>query len=120
MKESTLYERMKDYEADYDTKIKSDEFMIVRLDGHKFSKFTKVFKRPFDDIFAKAMEKCTIDLVQEYNAVTGFTGSDEITLVFPPKFKTRLKPINYTDIDVHSEDTDYIVYDLEDNYIGVL
>jgi len=84
----TLGDRLKDYESQYETSIDPKEHIVVRIDGHKFSKYTKGFKRPFDEILSKAMEQTTIDLVQEFQAVVGYTQSDEITLVIPsPKPK---------------------------------
>ena len=84
----TLGDRLKDYESQYETSIDPKEHIVVRIDGHKFSKYTKGFKRPFDEILSKAMELTTIDLVQEFQAVVGYTQSDEITLVIPsPKPK---------------------------------
>lgn len=78
-----LGERLKGYESDYETSVEPEKHIIVRIDGHKFSKFTKGFKKPFDEILSKAMELTTIDLVEEFQAVTGYTQSDEITLVLP-------------------------------------
>jgi len=75
--------RMKDYEADYETRIPEDEHIIIRIDGHKFSKFTKGMLKPFDHILLESMNKTTIDLVEHFQAYTGFTQSDEITLYIP-------------------------------------
>ena len=84
----TLGDRMKNYEKQYEQSISTDENIVIRIDGHKFSKYTKGFKRPFDEILSKAMEQTTKDLVQEFQAVVGYTQSDEITLVIPsPKPK---------------------------------
>jgi hypothetical protein len=35
----------------------------------------------------KAMLLTTRDLVKEFNAATGYTQSDEITLVYPPQYE---------------------------------
>lgn len=75
--------RLKGYEASYESTIEPEKHIIIRIDGHKFSKYTKGFKKPFDGILSKAMELTTIDLVDEYKAVTGYTQSDEITLILP-------------------------------------
>jgi len=55
---------------------------IVRLDGHRFSKFTVGFTKPFDKRICDTMIYTTADLVNEFSATTGYTQSDEITLVF--------------------------------------
>ena len=56
--------------------------ILVRLDGKNFSTFTRGLKRPFDDRLSKLMIETTKYLVKETNANAGYTGSDEITLVF--------------------------------------
>ena len=55
--------------------------VIIRLDGKNFSKFTKGMNRPFDDRMRDAMVMATKHLVDETNAVIGYTQSDEITLI---------------------------------------
>lgn len=78
----TLSDRMKMYERENNMMIPKDHYYIVRLDGVSFSKFTKRFHKPFDEIFVNAM-KCTMcDLVDKYKARTGYCHSDEITLIF--------------------------------------
>lgn len=99
MKPSTLDQRIKSYEKSYESKIEYDKHIVVRIDGHKFSKFTKGFIKPFDKILSNAMEKTTIDLVEKFGAVTGYTQSDEISLVIPPSYTTRLKPIDFSMIN---------------------
>lgn len=117
--ELPIGERMKLYEAQYESKIEPENHIVVRIDGHKFSKYTKEFNKPFDTILSKAMELTTIDLVEEYQAVTGYTQSDEITLVVPASFTTKLKPVSYKYIE--TDDTcEYKVFDREDNYLGFI
>lgn len=89
MKESTLGSRMKNYETKYEGCIPYNEHMIVRIDGHHFSSFTKGFNKPFDNLLSECMEKTTKDLVERFNAVTGYTGSDEITLVIPMSYTEK-------------------------------
>lgn len=79
----TLSDIMKNLEKRFDAKIADNLNLIVRLDGHKFSKFTKNFNKPFDDNFSCVMEQVAIDLMNEYPAYTAYTQSDEITLYFP-------------------------------------
>ena len=68
-------------EKEYDLKIEPEKHIIIRLDGHKFSKFTKQFVSPFDDVIGRSMEMVAIDLVNEFNCHSGYVQSDEITLV---------------------------------------
>ena len=56
---------------------------IARVDGHKFSTFTRGLRRPFDPRLHRAMCLTTANLVDHFGATTGYTQSDEITLVFP-------------------------------------
>jgi len=59
---------------------------VIRLDGHRFSKFTKGFKKPFDERIYYAMVYTTADLLKEFNPFLAYTQSDEITLAFVPQF----------------------------------
>ena len=56
---------------------------IMRLDGHKFGKFTRPFDRPFDMRIHNAMAETCKALMETFRPSTIFTCSDEITLVFP-------------------------------------
>jgi len=82
---SNLSDRMKKYEASLDYKILPCESFIVRLDRRSFSKFTKKFVKPFDITFVKTMAHTMVDLVKEFDVQTGYTHSDEITLIFDSK-----------------------------------
>lgn len=55
--------------------------VIIRLDGNNFHNWTKGLKRPFDEDLTNLMVATTKFLVQETNAVVGYTQSDEITLI---------------------------------------
>lgn len=80
----TLGERMKNYENE-STKIQyilPNSSYIIRLDGNNFSKFTRPLKKPFDIIFIKVMNLTVTDLLEKFHARTGYSHSDEITLVF--------------------------------------
>lgn len=94
-----LGDRMKRYENQIDSKITigPSESYIVRLDGRSFSKFTKKFVKPFDLVFVKAMCMTMQDLVEEFEAQTGYTHSDEITLIFNAKC-TELEELEYMEL----------------------
>lgn len=75
-----LGDRIKKYEA-----IEKDKFMsylplYARIDGRNFSKYTKAFKKPFDNLLNKNMVETTKALVKEFKADLGYTQSDEISL----------------------------------------
>lgn len=55
--------------------------VIIRIDGNNFHNWTKGLERPFDENLTKLMTETTKFLVQETNAVVGYTQSDEITLI---------------------------------------
>lgn len=55
--------------------------VIIRLDGNNFSKWTVGLEKPFDEKLTQLMTETVQFLVQETNAVVGYTQSDEITLI---------------------------------------
>jgi len=55
--------------------------IVVRLDGRSFSAYTSRMARPYDPLMSATMVATTKALVEETNAVVGYTQSDEITLV---------------------------------------
>lgn len=59
--------------------------VIIRLDGNNFHNWTKGLKRPFDENLTQLMIDTTKFLVEETNAVVGYTQSDEITLILYSK-----------------------------------
>jgi len=85
----SLGTRMKEYEKESEFVINPKDHIIIRIDGHKFSKYTKGMKKPFDNIFAEAMKQTTIDLHKEFNSVTSYVQSDEITLILPSLMNTE-------------------------------
>jgi tRNA(His) guanylyltransferase len=80
---NTLGGRLKGYESDYESVVESDKHIMVRIDGHHFSKYTKGVVKPFDRILSEAMVLVTKDLVERFDAYTGYTQSDEISLFIP-------------------------------------
>jgi len=56
--------------------------VVARLDGKCFHKFTKNMKEPFDENLTQVMIETTKYLVEETNAIIGYTQSDEITLIY--------------------------------------
>jgi len=75
---------MKEYEGKT-TGLMLDPYLpyIIRLDGHKFSTFTRPFTKPYDVRFANAMLRTAESLMLQFNPTTVYTCSDEITLCFP-------------------------------------
>ncbi|KAI4954950.1 hypothetical protein J4E86_006261 [Alternaria arbusti] len=85
----SLAARMKSYEAHFDQTLPLDKPIILRLDGHGFSRFTSHFARPFDERIHTAMTSTCADLLHFFpRATVAYTQSDEITLVFPEGVQT--------------------------------
>lgn len=93
-----LAARMKQYEASFDFTLPSESPIILRLDGHAFSKFTSHFCRPFDQRIHDAMISVCTDLLAYFPSATlAYTHSDEISLVFPhgvQSFNERLQKLS--------------------------
>lgn len=85
MKNDDFGDRMKAYEKEYTSAyVPIDQILCVRIDGKGFSKFTKGFKKPFDDALSSVMVSTMMNLVKETHASIGYTQSDEITLIYTP------------------------------------
>ncbi|KAI2610761.1 glycoside hydrolase family 55 protein [Hypoxylon fragiforme] len=84
---NTLADRMKQYELASETTLPTTSPLILRLDGHNFSRFTAHphFSRPFDQRIHDAMVSTCTDLLLTFfpRASVAYTQSDEITVVFP-------------------------------------
>jgi tRNA(His) 5'-end guanylyltransferase len=81
--EVSISHKHKQYEFDYEKTIEPEKHIIIRIDGHHFSSFTKDFEKPFDKIISNSMIETTKDLLERFDAYTGYTQSDEITLFLP-------------------------------------
>ena len=86
---AVIGDQMKGLERANEKNVRPDQWFIVRLDGHSFSKFTAPFRKPFDKVFVDAMVLTTNDLVLKHGANTGYCHSDEISLLFAPKCTTE-------------------------------
>ena len=81
-----LGDRIKGYESKFTgPRIDPSLPFVMRLDGHGFSRFTRGLKKPYDYNFHQAFLNTTMQLMREYQADTGYTHSDEISLLFYPK-----------------------------------
>jgi tRNA(His) 5'-end guanylyltransferase len=56
--------------------------ICARIDGKRFSAWTQGLARPYDRRLSDLMVEVTIKLVEETQALIGYTQSDEISLVF--------------------------------------
>lgn len=91
MKKMALSDRMKMYEAAQSGKLMPLVPALARLDGRAFHTWTRGLERPFDSRFIAIMQAVTEFLVQETNALLGYTQSDEITLLWHQReFRSQL------------------------------
>lgn len=83
MKKDTIGTRMKEnYENRSKTYLTRRCPAIIRIDGKAFHTFTKGFKKPYDEIFHKAMNETMRYLCKNIQGCKiGYTQSDEITLL---------------------------------------
>lgn len=76
----SMGDRLKAYEPQ--SKLMQRSWVVARLDGRAFSKFTADLNKPFDSFFTDAMIATTKLLYKKYHCHAAYTQSDEITLVF--------------------------------------
>lgn len=82
MDTSDLAKRMKGYENCYRIYLPRRSAVIVRIDGRAFHNFTKGFVRPYDEVFAWAMQETTRQLCENISGCKfAYQQSDEISLV---------------------------------------
>lgn len=79
-----LGNKIKELEENTPSLLPPTNWIIMRIDGHCFSTFTRAFQKPCDPHLSKAMIKTSEDLCKEFHAITAYTQSDEITLLIPP------------------------------------
>ena len=72
-------------EKKYEKNLDKTKITVFRLDGHKFSKFTSNFTKPFDNKFTVAMKNTALAAFEYFDFKVAFVGSDEITLCIFPK-----------------------------------
>lgn len=103
MKFDDFDKQMRVYEQSIDQKILPDMYMVARLDGRGFTKFTKEmkFEKPFDEEFRNMMNKTVEYLMTKsgFRFLYGFTESDEISLLFAPDDQTfgrKVRKLNTT------------------------
>ena len=78
-----LGDRLKAYEKmETEAKFLPTLPVYARIDGRCFSKFTRGMERPYDSVMSSMMQETTRYLVEQTGALTGYTQSDEISLVW--------------------------------------
>ncbi len=67
----SLGDRITNYTTGVNYIVPKEEHLIVRIDGHHFSSFTKGSDKPFDTALSNAMVATTRDLHERFNAYSG-------------------------------------------------
>ena len=97
MKYHDLDIRMKEREAFRTLRLLPGAWTVVRVDGRAFSQFTASrFTKPFDVRLRDRMIATASALLQELHGIYAYTQSDEISVLFPPRwqlFDRRLEKI---------------------------
>jgi len=76
--------RLRAMEYFHTIKVPLGAWVIVRVDGRGFSRFTEDrCIKPFDEMFRNHMVDTTKALVNEMKAIYAYTESDEISVLFP-------------------------------------
>lgn len=83
----------KDYEAHTaQQRLAPHSPALVRLDGHRFSRFTSGFHKPYDWRILWAMTRAAADLLEALTPQCAYTQSDEITLVWAQAVPEKAVP----------------------------
>lgn len=77
--------RMRALECYHALRVPPGAWIVLRLDGRGFSRFTESrFDKPFDPKFHELMVRTGRALLTEFQGVYAYTESDEISLLLPP------------------------------------
>ena len=87
---TSLGDNIKAQEKLFEMEIAPSDFLIIRLDGHALSKFSKICFEKYDETFSKMMLETTKELHKIMQFNLAFTQSDEITLVCFPTYPCHL------------------------------
>lgn len=73
--------------------IDGSNWITIRFDGKNFGKFIKALRKNnilspgYSEDFSLIMKECCQKLMNEFNAIYGYTQSDEMTILIPPTSK---------------------------------
>lgn len=85
MDNQSFENRMRELEYFHNLRVLPGAWVVVRVDGRSFSRFTETrFEKPFDLQFHQMMVKTAQALLEEMQGVYAYTESDEISVLFPP------------------------------------
>jgi tRNA(His) guanylyltransferase len=76
--------RLRSLEVFHSLRLPSGSWLIPRLDGRGFSRFTETrFEKPFDTRFHDGMVETARVVLEEFQGIYAYTESDEISVLFP-------------------------------------
>lgn len=78
---SSISDRMKGYEKVTGFVLPQRTYTLIRVDGKNFSKYTKRFSKPFDDVLSNVMDIATIKTCEMLNPKLAYTQSDETSFL---------------------------------------
>jgi len=88
MNRTDFDERMRAQEYFHALRVLPGTWIIIRVDGRGFSRFTEArFEKPFDPAFHTLMQQTAQNLFVELQGVYAYTESDEISLLLCPEWK---------------------------------
>lgn len=77
-------DQMRSFEHYHNLKLLPNTWIVIRVDGRSFSKFTeKRYAKPFDERFRDCMVATAQALLEELHGIYAYTQSDEISILFP-------------------------------------
>jgi len=88
MRPDELEDRMRRLECFHAIKCPPGSWVILRLDGRGFSRFTEAHcEKPFDRLFHEWMVSTTQAVFEEFSGLYAYTESDEISILFPREWE---------------------------------
>lgn len=84
MDSDAFEKRMRDLEYFHNLRLLPGTWIVIRVDGRSFSRFTSTrFQKPFDRDFHNLMVQTAQALLEELQGIYAYTESDEISILLP-------------------------------------
>ena len=88
MDRDTFEKRMRALEYFHSLRVLPGAWVVLRVDGRGFSRFTEAhYEKPFDPAFHALMLQTARTLLEELQGIYAYTESDEISVLFRPEWK---------------------------------
>jgi len=87
MDHDTFEKQMRSLEYFHSLRLLPGAWVVIRVDGRSFSRFTKSnFDKPFDLKFHQLMSQTAKALLEELHGIYAYSESDEISVLFSPNW----------------------------------